>query len=105
MIRRLTWLVLGAVLGITGYRKAARLLRGRPAPAELGGDRRRALVPSARRLGAGSTSFVRDVRVGMAEYLDAHGAYLDRQARRLGNTLVGQQARQAVAGTTWHEQP
>ena len=54
MIRRLFWLVLGAVLGVTGYRKAtafARSLRPARRPSALAG-------------------FAADVREGMAVYLD-----------------------------------
>ena len=46
MIRRLFWLVLGAVLGVSGYRKATALARSlRPVP--CGAARR---VPSAQRI-------------------------------------------------------
>jgi hypothetical protein len=55
MIRRLFWLSLGAVLGVTGYRRAVavgRLLRpGR---------------------GGGVAAFAADVREGMALYMDRH---------------------------------
>ena len=64
MIRRLFWLVLGAVLGVTGYRKATALARSlRPAP----------------RAG-GLAEFAADVREGMA-------LYMDRQARPPASTL------------------
>jgi len=66
MIRRLFWLVLGAVLGVTGYRKAAALARSlRP-------------VPRA----TGLTGFAADVREGMA-------IYMERQARPPASTLEG----------------
>jgi hypothetical protein len=62
VIRRLFWLVLGAVLGVAGYRRAAALTRSlRPAPGR-------------------STGFAADVREGMA-------LYLDRQAARAPSTL------------------
>ena len=56
MIRRLFWLMLGAVLGVTGYRKAtalARSLRPAPRPSALAG-------------------FAADVREGMALYMERH---------------------------------
>jgi len=56
MIRRLFWLVLGAVLGVTGYRKATALARSlRPAPRA-----------------SGLAAFAADVREGMAVYLERH---------------------------------
>ncbi len=53
----------------------------------------RLAIRSARAIGAGTASFARDVRAGMTEYLDSSGEYINRHAGRLGNTLVGQQAR------------
>ena len=68
MIRRLCWLVLGAVLGVTGYRKATALARSlRPAPRA-----------------SGLAEFAADVREGMA-------LYLERQARPPASTLEGHQ--------------
>jgi len=112
MIRRSVWLGLGAVLGIASYRRAARLVRSvtpaLPAPqrAELPAPERsvagqiaaRLAIRSARAIGAGTASFARDVRAGMAEYLDSSDENMNRQARRLGNTLVGQRARAVRAG-------
>ena len=58
MIRRMFWLTLGAVLGVTGYRKATALARAlRPAPRA-----------------SGLAEFAADVREGMA-------LYMERQAR------------------------
>ena len=66
MIRRLFWLVLGAVLGVTGYRKVTALARAlRPAPRA-----------------SGLAEFAADVREGMA-------VYLERQARPPAPTLEG----------------
>ena len=66
MTRRLFWLVLGAVLGVTGYRKATAIARSlRPAP------RASALA-----------GFAADVREGMA-------VYLERQAQPPAPTLEG----------------
>jgi hypothetical protein len=56
VIRRGFWLVAGAVLGISGYRRLTRLVNAGKA------DRR----------AAGSAAFVRDVRAGMADYMDRH---------------------------------
>jgi len=70
MIRRLCWLVLGAVLGVTGYRKAAAVARSlRP-------------VPRA----SGLAEFAADVREGMA-------LYMARQARPPASTLEGHRRR------------
>ena len=66
MIRRLFWLVLGAVLGVTGYRKATAFARAlRPAPRA-----------------SGLAEFAADVREGMA-------LYMERQAGPPASTLEG----------------
>ena len=83
MIRRGFWLVVGATVGITGYRRASRVLQSfRPAPAPPAGAvvlrspgplTGRKLLAGAARAGRGaaaSAAFVRDVREGVAEYLD-----------------------------------
>jgi hypothetical protein len=105
MIRRGFWLVVGATLGVSGYRKASRLVhslgpaprRGEPGhggparrPALTG---RRVLAGAARagRSTAEGAAFVRDVRDGMAEYLDR----LDHEP---GRTLESQQGRPAPGG-------
>lgn len=75
MIRRLFWLVLGAVLGVTGYRKATAIARSlRPAP------RASALA-----------GFAADVREGMA-------VYLEQQAGPPASALEGQRRRGLPAG-------
>jgi len=75
MMRRLFWLVLGAVLGVTGYRKATAIARSlRPAP------RASALA-----------GFAADVREGMA-------VYLERQAQPPASTLEGHRRRGLAAG-------
>jgi hypothetical protein len=105
MIRRGFWLLTGAVLGVTGYRKASRLTRtltgqGRSgrSGSVLGPAARAALAARAQprltrpggaatrpggaaRVIAGTASaagFVRDVRDGMTEYWDLHRGELDR---------------------------
>ena len=76
MMRRMFWLVLGAVLGVTGYRKATAIVRSlRPAP------RASALA-----------GFAADVREGMA-------LYMERQADRAPSTLEGHQRRGLTRGT------
>jgi hypothetical protein len=96
LIRRLFWMIAGALLGVTGYRRVSRLARavavgrrrgaapGRPRGLDLGsrthGDR-------THRYGARSVAlFARDVRDGMELYTDRH-------PRLAGRTLGGQQAR------------
>ena len=75
MMRRLFWLVLGAVLGVTGYRKATTIARSlRPAP------RASALA-----------EFAADVREGMA-------VYMERQAQPPASTLEGHRRRGLPAG-------
>ena len=75
MIRRLFWLVLGAVLGVTGYRRATALARSlRP-------------VPGA----SGLAEFAADVREGMA-------VYMERQAQPPASTLEGHRRRGLPAG-------
>ena len=76
MIRRGFWFTLGAVAGITGYRRVSRAARALlPEGERIGQLARRsgAGAPARRvasRAGAETTSFVRDVRAGMADYLD-----------------------------------
>jgi hypothetical protein len=74
VIRRLFWLTLGAVLGVAGYRRAARLVRS-IAPG-----------PRAREL----TRFVGDVREGMDLYMERHPG-------QAPPTLGSQQVRPALA--------
>jgi hypothetical protein len=82
MIRRGFWLVLGAALGVTGYRRAGKLARAMlPGRRPAGRGAR-----SARRGTGGTAAFLRDVRDGMDEYLDRHPGHP-------GPTLEGQQVR------------
>lgn len=79
MIRRIIWLVAGAVLGIAGYRRVTRAAKAlvpsgdllTPLGRRIAGSARGQRVPE-RRAGAGTAAFVRDVRTGMAEYMDRH---------------------------------
>jgi hypothetical protein len=93
MIRRGLWLAAGAALGVTGYRRASRLLRPLAGPPGRAAAAGRPVVPgrgllaaaaSAGRSTARGVAFARDVRDGMADYLD-------RQPVRTGRTLEGQQ--------------
>lgn len=56
MIRRLFWLILGGVLGVTGYRRLTMLVRS--------------WSPAA--LAAQVSAFVSDVREGMSLYRERH---------------------------------
>jgi hypothetical protein len=120
MIRRGFWLLTGAALGVSGYRKASRLSRAaggraddRPAVRRGDGrvagrraeDRAAGRVPAPPwpvRLIAGTraaSGFVRDVRVGMAEYRDLSG-------REPGRSLGSQRDRaQPGAGERAHRKP
>ena len=109
MIRRGFWLAAGAVLGLAGYRRVSRLARGltggtlvtqtpvgRMRPPAAAGETASASPALAVRPGhpagrqpAGTLArvlaavgFARDVRAGMAEYLDLHHREL---ARTLGS--------------------
>ena len=87
MIRRGVWLLAGAVLGVTGYRKASRMaaaITGTRVPARpLAGAPRpiaaRTPVPFTARIRS-AAGFARDVREGMADYRDSRG-------RQLGHRL------------------
>jgi hypothetical protein len=111
MIRRGFWLVAGAVLGVTGYRKATQLARTLTGAQAAGGTRQlpatgaglngapRAAGPrAAARSGGGAPSavaravsaagFVREMRAGMAEYWDLRRGEQDRGTG--GRTLGSQ---------------
>jgi hypothetical protein len=75
MIRRLFWLVLGAVLGVTGYRRLTALVRSVSPTAQ------------ARSL----ARFTSDVREGMQ-------IYIERQPGGGPTTLEGQQQRGELPG-------
>ncbi len=79
MIRRAVWLAIGAALGIAGYRRVTRAAKALlPARETLTPLTRRAVGsgragPAPRRRADGGTAaFVRDVRAGMAEFIDRH---------------------------------
>jgi hypothetical protein len=93
MIRRLFWMIAGALLGVTGYRRVSRLARAVTAGGRTG-DRthRRArgdLTPGGgahRGWRHGAARFARDVRDGMELYADRHPGLA-------GRTLEGRRAR------------
>jgi hypothetical protein len=101
MIRRGFWLAAGAVLGVTGYRRVSRLARvltvpratarrslpgtGPTAGPQMVAPRARPRSQVARTVAA--AKFVRDVRDGMAEYLELHRGEPDQNER--GRTLEG----------------
>ena len=77
MIRRGTWLLLGAAAGIAGYRKLSRAAKALLPQGELLGPVSHRCAGAARQRqasgrgpGAGTAAFVRDVRAGMADYMD-----------------------------------
>ena len=84
MIRRLFWLIVGALLGVTGYRRVSRLARA----VALGGRSARTAAPPGGTWARGAARFARDVREGMELYTDRH-------PRLAGRTLEGQRARAA----------
>jgi len=106
VISRLCWLAAGAVLGVTGYRRASRLVRSlRPAagPARRpwhaispGATAARFTRPAAGRRGTGPLRgigpFVHDVRNGMDLYLDRHSGQQgrSRSAQQVAPQLPGQ---------------
>ena len=97
MIRRGFWLLIGAALGVTGYRRVTRLARLLTVPRSAGSLARSgraapahgARSPVARAVAA--AGFVRDVRDGMAEYWELHRGDLDPVLG--GRTLEGQSDR------------
>ena len=102
MIGRFCWLVAGAVLGVTGYRRASRLvcsirpgnLARQALPAiRPGAPAARLAGPAVHRHGGGDrlAPFARDVRDGMEIYLDRHSG-------QPGPTLGGQQAAARLTG-------
>lgn len=83
MIRRLFWLVLGAVLGITGYRRATALAR--------------AVSPAG--AARGLTRFVADVRDGMDLYLERPpGGYSRRRPSDAASTLESHREPEQLSG-------
>jgi hypothetical protein len=83
LIRRLFWVGVGVLAGVTGYRRVTRLARaigtgGRRSGASRG--------PSGLSWARGAALFARDVREGMELYADRH-------PRLAGRTLEVQRAR------------
>lgn len=86
-MRRLFWLGVGAGLGITGYRRATRVVRELTHPFSAPRPRRRLSALSALN---GLPEFARDVRDGMAQY--------EQQRHEQERRDIGQ--RQAPEGPT-----
>ena len=94
MIRRLFWLIVGAVLGVTGYRRLTQLARSvRPGARHVAAPRR----PRTGTLASGAARFAHDVREGMELYMDRHPGLTDRTLG--GQQGSGQHPGRAVAGT------
>jgi hypothetical protein len=81
MMRRLFWITVGALLGVTGYRRISRLARA----ITPGGRRNERGIAHGRDWARGAALFARDVREGMELYTDRHpklaGRTLEGQAR------------------------
>ena len=106
MIRRGFWVAVGAAIGVSGYRRASRVARtvfparpgsalvtgpaGRARPAVITGRGLLAAAASAGRGTAQGVAFARDVREGVAEYLEGQG---DQAGRTLDSQRGRQQAR------------
>jgi hypothetical protein len=105
MIKRGFWVALGAVVGVTGYRKATRLARavtGQPAGPRLMRAGGAVPVPWPARLAIGARGtarLVRDVRADIAEYRAEHEADY-RQAVKAERMAVfeAEQAQSANGG-------
>lgn len=110
MIRRGFWLAAGAVLGVTGYRRATRFARAltgqqpartRRGTGQPGAHRASTAQPSAERARAAAAGlvsaagFARDVRDGMAEYWDLHRDEL-ANPRTLGSQSAPPRARRGA---------
>ena len=104
MIRRGFWILVGAAAGVAGYRRAARLAHSflprssgelaLRSPAPPAGRRLLAGAARAGRGAAASAAFVRDVRDGVAEYLDHQDpTHQDTTHPGAGRTLGSQQGR------------
>jgi hypothetical protein len=93
VIRRGFWLAAGAVLGVTGYRRATRLARMLTMPTATSPARaRRSNIKRA----VTAAGFARDVRDGMAEYWDLRRGTPDPTRSRVtleGRTLEGHGSR------------
>ncbi len=114
-MRRGFWLVTGAVIGVTGYRKASRLARNLTGKAGGGALQGRPRQPSAIQLrwrsplalslrspggaagparlaprAASAAGFVRDMREGMAEYWDLRRGDADRTLGSQGRIASAQ---------------
>jgi len=94
MIRRLFWLIAGAALGVTGYRRVTRLARALVPGGPGGRGAAGPAGPHGRELMRGAAAFAHDVREGMELYTDRH-------PRLAGRTLEGQQTRAHRPGSAF----
>jgi hypothetical protein len=88
VIRRLFWLLAGAGLGISGYRRASRILRGFAGSSSRPRGRQR----------PGLAGFARDVQDGMDLYAEQQRLNIERRRVPEGHTLGLQQVTAASAG-------
>ena len=77
-MRRLLWVTVGAGVGISGYRRATRVLREFSRP-------QRVLRPPWRAYGV--AGFARDVRDGMDQYAEQQRLNIERRRATAGPTL------------------
>ncbi len=101
MIGRLGWLTAGVVLGVTGYRRASRLVRSvRPAagPARQSWAALRPGRPARQAAGRPRSAQVRGIGPFVADVRDGMDSYLDRHSGRRGPTLGGQQVTPGLPG-------
>jgi hypothetical protein len=92
VIRRLFWLLAGAGLGISCYRRVTRALRGFAGPRSRSRSRR---LP-------GLAGFARDVREGMDLYAERQRLDAERRPAPAGPTL-GSQVTATGAGYRGHQ--
>jgi hypothetical protein len=93
VIRRLFWLLAGAGLGISGYRRVTRVLRG------LAGSPARSRPRQPHRL----AGFARDVRDGMDLYAEQQRLNIERRRAPAAPTLGMQQVTAASAASAGYE--
>jgi hypothetical protein len=87
-MRRLVWLTVGAGLGISGYRRASRIVGELPGPRSAA--RRRQRAESLAR-------FARDVREGMDLYAEQQRLNIERRRASAAPTLGSHQVTAASA--------
>jgi hypothetical protein len=92
VIRRLFWMIIGAVAGVTGYRRISRLARViQPMRRRGGGPGGRGGGPGGRGGGPGGRSGYRGITVFLGDVRDGMELYLNGRPGSAGHTLEGQQ--------------